>query len=207
MDDSPHLIYELGNYDSSSVKVVACPFCGVSTSSGEVITITIVRMLFRCFSCQKIAFCIENIKVITKEEVERLHPQCSVANNTYYSMKICKIISMSCMALCKFSKPENITDDDVIAFYNNLKKFGNENKIDINYDIDKDIAHKFFKGNDLAKKYEIEYTGYNGDNKYLSLRVDSYSLSSIPFGGNIVLYLIGKNSNSAVSMDINDLTI
>lgn len=60
----------------NNIKVVACPFCGVSTSNGEMVRAYKggYVILFGCTTCRKMAFATERTKLVTKEEVERLYP-------------------------------------------------------------------------------------------------------------------------------------
>lgn len=185
-------------------KVVAYPFCGVSTSNGEIANSFASRsILFKCSTCEKITLSARYAEIITKEEIEKLHPQHDYTNDVvFYSVKLYRIISISINSLCRFSMTKDITNDDVIAFYNDLEKFGNENKIDINYQIDCHFANKFLKDNELAKKYEIKYLGDYG--KHLAVRIDSYSLSNIPFRGyTIVKYVENDDVVSTIVADFN----
>lgn len=194
------------DYVLSNIKIVACPFCGVSTSNGEVITVTKCGyyLLLRCLTCQKAAFSKQHSQLVTKEEIEKLHPHNVIADDvTFYLASLHEINSVSCTALRQFSSTKDIPNYDVIAFYSDLEKFGDENKININCDIDKDIAAKFLKDNDLAKKYKIEYIGDNYGN-YLELHINDYSLTYIPIHSTIDVTLT-KDHYSMVTY-INELT-
>ena len=175
----------------SNIKVVACPFCGVSTSSGERLSIFTAHLIFRCFTCQVIALSSQTTKPVTIEEIENLHPHKFVADDAnFYLVEIYKIISMTDVILIGFTWPDVITNDDVIAFYSDLKKFGDENKVNVRF-IGRDIADKFLKDNELAQKYKIEYSE-KAEKSYLSLRIDSYSLTDIPFDNIISVTFIDE---------------
>ena len=193
--------YVLGN-----IKIVACPFCGISTSNDEIITVTKCGyyLLFRCLTCQKAAFSKQYLQLATKKEVEKLHPHNSIADDmTFYVAKLHEIDSVSCTALRQFSSTKDIINDDVIAFYNDLEKFGDENKIDVNCGIGGDIAAKFLKDNDLAKKYKIEYIGNNYGN-YLELRINDYCLAHVPIHDTIDVTL--TEDHYSMITYINELT-
>ena len=192
----------------NSVKVVACPFCGVSTSTGEIITVIswTYYLLFQCLTCQKTACLLTTlIEKIEKKEVEKNYPHDSVADNAeFYMGKLHKIDSVSCTALRPFCTISDISNDDVITFYNDLEKFGHDSKIDINDQINDGAANKFLKGNKLAEKYNIRY-GQWSDGEHLVLRINDYYLSSVPFRGYMIVTCGYKNDNDAYIVD--NLTI
>lgn len=143
------------------------------------------------FTCQTVALSSQATKPVTKEEVEKSHPHIFVADGVkFYLVKIYKIVSITDIALINFAGPEIVTNNDVLTFYSDLKKFANENKIDVSF-IDKDIADKFLKNNELAQKYKIEYFE-KAENSHLSLRIDSYSLTDIQFDNIISVTFIGE---------------
>lgn len=177
-----YLQVDWASYTMPGVKVVACPFCGVSASNEGLVTITscVSCLLFQCLTCQKAACAVLLRETIEKKEVEKIYPHDVIADNAaFYVSKLYKIESVSCSALRKFTSTEDIPNDDVLAFYNDLEKFGCENKIDV-HKIGSDIADTFLKDNELAKKYKIEYTpGYSS--RHLVLHINDYSLSNNPF--------------------------
>lgn len=94
----------------SNIKVVVCPFCGVSTSNGEILSIHIANSMFRCITCQIVALSSQTTKPVTKEEVEKLHPHIFVADGVkFYLVKIYKIVSITDIALINFAGPEIVT--------------------------------------------------------------------------------------------------
>ena len=194
------------------IKVVACPFCGISTSNGEKLTVTIPRdfLLFRCLTCQKAAFSVIHAEVITKKEVEEVHPYNTITDDVgCYSVKLCKIISVSANILRNFYTTLDVPNTDVIAFYKNIETFTYENKADINNHIDADAANKFLKGNKLAEKYNIKYRWRAGDKVrqdypdvgILGLSIDGYCLSDFTLRGEIIVDIMIENNVIRTSVD------
>lgn len=181
-------------------KVVACPFCGVSTSSEEMLEDDMYRVFFKCFTCENFAIASRSVKLVTKEEVEKMHPHIFVTDDVrFHVTKIHKIVSISTRELMSFATPKYMTNDDILEFYDNLKKFGYENKVDVDGFVCFDVADKFLKDNKLAKKYKIEYAE-SIKNANLSLRVNDYSLSNIPFSGAILVTFVDENDDENIQL-------
>ena len=178
----------------NGAKVVACPFCGVSTSSGEILSNNVDYVYFKCFTCERFALSSRSIIRVTKEEVEKSHPHLFVADDVRFHLtRIYKIVSITTAELMRFTKSKYMTNDDVIAFYSDLKKFGDENKVNVDGFVDFDVADKFLKSNELAQKYKIEYSRIA--NEYLYLPINDYSLSNIPFRGTISVTFVDGNDD------------
>lgn len=179
----------------NNIKVVACPFCGVSTSNGEKMLDCRVQVRFECLSCNAVAFSTPTTKIVTREEVENAHPHNSItdANAVFHLVKLSMIFWVSNELLLSFSTSENITNDEVVAFYNNIEDFKRENSIDV--ELDNESANKFLRHNELAKKYDIKFgAGVKG----LSLDVDCYNLADVNFCLPMDLALFAANTMSYV---------
>lgn len=153
----------------TGVKVIACPFCGVSTSSGEVIELTDGRncLMFKCFTCKKTAFAEVLAATIPSDEVEKLHPDCSIyANMTYYYVELYNISSLIGSALVNFFIKKGITTDDV----------------------------KNSRSDNIISDYNINYVEDRENGEYLELAINDYSISDIPINGAVYVMLANKQS-------------
>lgn len=171
---SPHKAY---CYVSNTLKVVACPFCDVSTSSGEVIELTDGRncLMYKCFTCKKTAFAEVPAKTISREEVEKLHPHCSIHTNmTYYYVELYNISSLMGSALMNFFIKKGITIDDACAFYKNSAKNS--------------------RSNNIISDYNINYISDTKIGEYLELAINDYSISDIPIDGAVYVIFTNKRS-------------
>ena len=162
----------------NNIKVVACPFCGVSTSNGEKMYELRDHVQFRCSSCGAIAFSTNITEIVTAETVKSACPYNFVPDDAvFHLVKINIIVRISNSALLRFSTEAEITNSDVIEFYNNIEDFKKKNNIDAKFN--RETVREFLRHNQIAKKYDIGYE--KSRDTILSLRVYSYNLTDVNF--------------------------